>query len=374
MSRRIAIVYNTSFYIWNFRLNLIRALQEEGFEVCCIATRDRFTEKLEAAGCEFLEWDLVSSSKNPFSELKALLSLNRLLKQANPDIILCYTIKPNLYASLLWGGRRPVINNITGLGAAFGSSSGLFPALVKRVYRLALRKSYRVFLQNPDDARVFLENGIVSEDRSQLLPGSGVDIERFQPAAGAENGRFTFLLVARMIREKGVFEFIEAAKQLSKDRDGLAFWLLGGTGIDNPSAISDAELAQAIGESRHIEYLGVSDDVRREIAQAHVVVLPSYYREGVPRTLLEAAAMGKPLITTDEVGCREAVRDGENGFLCRARDAADLAAKMQRMLNLSDEERGRLGRSSREMAVSAFDERIVIGHYLDVIKGIAQAA
>ncbi len=355
-------------------MNLIKALQERGYSVSCIAKKDSYSEKLQANNCEFHEWKIIGSSKNPLNELKCVSSLRSLLRKANPDLVLCFTIKPNLYTSILWGGKKPVINNITGLGTAFISSSKLFSTFIKAIYRFAFRNSFRVFFQNPDDAKLFIDSDIVNPAKTKIIPGSGIDINRFVPAhPGSPDGKFRFLLIARLLKEKGVLEYIEAAKTLSANHQNVVFQLLGETGADNPSAISKSELEDLIGEHSQIEYLGVSDDVRQQIADVDCVVLPSY-REGVPRTMLEAAAMGKPLITSNAVGCREVVEEGVNGFLCKVKDSQDLAAKMEIMLNLADEKRAELGQSSRAMAVEKFDEKIVTGHYLDSIDELSWLA
>ena len=207
---------------------------------------------------------------------------------------------------------------------------------------------------------------------TELLPGSGIDLNRFTPAATTVvhdvNSKFRFLLIARMLRDKGVGEYVVAAKLLRERWPLAEFCLLGFVDVQNPAAISSAEMDAWVAEGV-VTYLGVSDDVRAQIAVADCVVLPSY-REGTPRTLLEAAAMARPIITTDAVGCREVVDDGVNGYLCKVRDAGDLAEKMERMLSLSPEQRSKMGYQGRAKMVAEFDEQIVIDKYLAAIEDI----
>jgi glycosyltransferase involved in cell wall biosynthesis len=265
----------------------------------------------------------------------------------------------------------PVINNIAGLGVVFGKS-GFLVKIVRTLYRLALGRSAKVFFQNNDDRLMFLAGALVRPEVTDLLPGSGVDLSRFVamalPSASAGVTKFRFLLIARMLWEKGVGEFAEAAKLIRSQWPQAECCLLGFLDVQNPGAISRAQMDELVASG--VTYLGTSDDVRSEITQADCIVLPSYYREGTPRTLLEAAAMARPIITTDAVGCREVVDDGVNGYLCKVRDAEDLAEKMERMLSLSPELRSEMGQRGRAKMEAEFDEQIVIDKYLAAIEEI----
>jgi glycosyltransferase involved in cell wall biosynthesis len=270
---------------------------------------------------------------------------------------------------LTQGGEAVVIT-----GKNFGGAikAGAFAAL----YRTALRRSAQVFFQNPDDRALFIERAWVRPEVTALLPGSGIDLQRFRPvalphgsAAGAPALRvFRFLLIARMLRDKGVGEFVQAARQLRQSGLQAEFCLLGFLDVQNPAAISRAEMDAWVQEGV-VSYLGVSDDVRTAIAEADCIVLPSY-REGTPRTLLEAAAMARPIITTNAVGCREVVDDGVNGYLCQVRDAQDLADKMSQMLSLPPEHRTQMGQRGRAKMEAEFDEQIVINKYLAALAKI----
>jgi glycosyltransferase involved in cell wall biosynthesis len=299
-----------------------------------------------------------------------------LFQAERPDLYLGYTVKPNVYGSLAAGMLGiPVINNIAGLGAIF-IRGGLLVRLVRWLYKTSLKRSSKVFFQNNDDRQLFISGGLVNETIADLLPGSGIDLTRFAvtplPSLPPANRKFRFLLIARMLRDKGVVEFVEAAKVVKGNYPDVEFALLGFLDVQNPAAISKEEVDSWVAEGS-VTYLGVSDDVRAEIAAGDCIVLPSY-REGTPRTLLEAAAMGRPIITTDAVGCREVVDDGQNGFLCKVRDSADLANKMESMLKLSPQERQEMGRKGREKMEREFDEAIVIQKYLNAIHALPKHA
>lgn len=244
--------------------------------------------------------------------------------------------------------------------------------IVRWLYRQALNRSAKVFFQNNDDWQLFINGDLVRADVTALLPGSGIDLDRFalapMPVIGEQYTKFRFLLVARMLRDKGVGEFVEAARLLRQRWPQAEFCLLGFVDVQNPAAISRAEMDVWVDEGI-VNYLGESDDVRNQIMASTCIVLPSY-REGTPRSLLEAASMGRPIITTDAVGCREVVDDGVNGYLCKVRDAADLAEKMERMLSLPHNQRQEMGKRGRTKMEAEFDEQIVIKKYLEAIATI----
>ena len=239
-----------------------------------------------------------------------------------------------------------------------------------RLYRIGFRRAPVVYFQNAEDLQLFVGRRIVHPDRARLLPGSGVDLQYFRPVPAPDNGPI-FLLVARLLRDKGVFEFVEAARALRSSMPKARFQLLGPIDEGNRTAIKRGELNSWI-KAGLIEYLGTTDDVRPYIAAAMSVVLPSY-REGMPRSLLEAAAMSLPLIATDVPGCREVVEDGVNGYLCAVRDTASLASALRRMAELPQQQRRSMGEASRRKVEERFDERLVVQAYLDVLAGFDAA-
>jgi glycosyltransferase involved in cell wall biosynthesis len=369
---KILIVVNASWNLLNFRSGLIRALVAEGYEVVAVAPDDSYSARLSELGCRFVPLPMDNQGTHPLRDMLLTFRFWKLLRRERPDVLLAYTVKPNIYGSLAAGLLGiPVVNNIAGLGAVF-IKDGWLVRLVRGLYRLALRRSAKVFFQNRDDRDLFVEAGLVRPEQTDLLPGSGIDLTRFIPeaydsktSAATEQIKFRFLLIARMLRDKGVAEYVAAAKLLRARWPNVDFCLLGFLDVENPAAISTEEMNAWVAEG-YVRYLVVSDDVRSEIATADCIVLPSY-REGTPRTLLEAAAMAKPIISTDAVGCREVVDDGVNGYLCKVRDAEDLAAKMERMLGLSMDERAAMGRAGRKKMEAQFDEKIVIAKYLQVV-------
>jgi len=361
----ILVCANTAWYLWNFRLRLMETLLTEGYEVVACAPYDQYVEKIEAAGIRFLPVTIDRRGTNPIIEALLIARYWQIIRSVQPSIILTYTPKPNIYASLAARLLRiPVINNIAGLGFIF-IQGGIKAAIVKQLYKKALAHSQQVFFQNRDDLREFLEAGLVREEQTGLLPGSGVDTERFAPRPPSPDKQgFTFLLIARMLWDKGIGEFCEAAKIIHSTStiNHPKFYLLGPVDEGNPAAIPKETLEQWNREGV-VTWLGNCDDVRDAIADADCVVLPSY-REGMPRTLLEAASMAKPIITSDVPGCREAVVDGISGYLCKARDACQLAERMVAMLALSPNERQMMGLAGRQRIESEFDERVVIDRYL----------
>ena len=367
---KVLIALNMAWNLVNFRAGLIRALVQAGYEVVAVAPYDNYASCLSELGCRFVPLPMDNQGTHPGRDALLFWRFLCLFRRERPDVYLGYTVKPNVYGSLaahLLG--IPVINNIGGLGAVF-IRDGWLVRVVRWLYRMALARSEKVLFQNDDDRQLFVAAGLVRADVTSLLPGSGIDLTRFTVVPlGASDGavrKFRFLLIARMLWDKGIGEYVEAARLLRARWPGAECCLLGFVDVQNPAAISRAQMDAWIRQG-NVTYLGVSDDVRVEIAAADCIVLPSY-REGMPRTLLEAAAMGRPIITTDAVGCREVVDDDRNGFLCQLRDAGDLAEKMERMLSLTHEQRSEMGLRGRKKMEAEFDEQIVIRKYLAAIE------
>ncbi len=368
-SPRIALSVNTSWNVVNFRAGLVRALVAAGHEVIALTPTDQHTSKLAALGCRHVPIAMDNKGTNPIYDASLCASYFQQLRAIRPDIYLGFTIKPNIYGSLAARALGiPVVNNISGLGTAFATRSPL-QFLVHTLYRRALKGSVRVFFQNRNDRDVFVANRLVLPEQTDLLPGSGVDLQGFQPAPLAERdpeAAFRFLFVGRVLRDKGVDELIAAVRTLKARGARVQCSLVGLVGAENRTAIGAATVQQWVADGL-IDYLGAVDDVRPAIAGADCVVLPSYH-EGVPRSLIEAAAMARPIIASDIPGCRAIVVDGENGFLCKVRDADDLAEQMQRMMQLPHARRLAMAAAGRAKAEQEFDERIVIARYLEAIE------
>ncbi|RUW62297.1 glycosyltransferase family 4 protein [Mesorhizobium sp. M7A.F.Ca.US.008.03.1.1] len=365
---KIVVSINTSWNVVNFRKGLIEALRSRGYDVVVIAPRDEYSSLIAAMGCRYVELDMDNSGTSPLRDLVLLWRYWRLLRRERPLAFVGFTIKPNVFGSIAANlNGIPVINNISGLGTAF-VRGGLLLRIAKALYRVALARSKMVFFQNDDDRMLFVDERLVRKDRTALLPGSGIDLERFAPASEARirSGAIVFLLVARLLWDKGVGEFIEAARLVRQEVPGVRFHLLGFLDVENRTAVSREQVEKWVGEGL-VEYLGSTDDVRPFMRAADCVVLPSY-REGTPRSLLEAAAMGKPLIATDVPGCREVVDHAVNGFLCKVRDPDDLASKMVEFARLDGSSRDRMGAQSRNKVERQFSETIVIEKYMRQIE------
>ena len=364
-SPHIVLSINTSWNIVNFRRGLVEALRQRGFEVSALSPRDAYSGHLAELGCRHVPLAMDNKGTNPLRDAALFFAYLRLLWRERPDVFLGWTIKPNIYGSLacrLLG--VPAINNVSGLGTAF-MSEGWLNRIVRLLYRIALAGSACVFFQNRDDLELFAGMGLVRRAQVRLLPGSGVDLARFSPAplpVRREGEGPVFMLVARLLWDKGVGEYVEAARLVKAEVPHARFQLLGFLDVENRSAVPRQQVDAWVNEGL-VEYLGHADDVRPHIAAADCVVLPSY-REGTPRSLLEAGAMARPLVTTDVPGCREVVDDGINGWLCRPKDAADLADKMLRFALTSQAARLEMGRQSRVKVEMQFAERIVIDAYL----------
>lgn len=374
MNQKIVISINTAWNIYNFRAGLVRAMINQGYEVIAVAPDDEYAHRLKAMGCRFIHMPMESNGTNPKQDFALLMRYLRVLREERPLAYLGYTVKPNVYGSLAAHALSiPVINNIAGLGTTFINDNFL-TRIVKLLYRVSLHRSRRIFFQNEEDMALFIESGLVRAESTERIPGSGMDLSYFQPPSPPpmQDLPFVFLLVARMLKDKGVEEFVEAAR-LARHKIGAAtFQLLGFVDAANPNSIP-LERIRGWEDEGVIHYLGKTDDVRPYLSNADCVVLPSY-REGVPRSLLEAAAMARPLIATNVAGCRDVVDHNVNGLLCRARDVNDLAEKMVHMFKLPLETRLQMGQAGRRKIEREFDEKLVIQKYLEMIAEIASAS
>jgi glycosyltransferase involved in cell wall biosynthesis len=367
--KRIVISINASWNIVNFRMGLVRALLARGDRVIALAPPDAWSERLVEAGVEYRPLPMDKKGVSPLRDGLLLLRYLKALRALKPDVFLGYTAKPNVYGSLAAQalGVR-VVNNVSGLGTAF-IREGPLTRIVSTLYRVAFARSAVVFFQNEEDLTLFEGRRLVPPGRARLLPGSGIDLERFTPAPFPVRpaGEIVFLLVARLLRDKGVVEYVEAARALRASLPNARFQLLGFLDAENRTAIARAELDRWVAEGV-IEYLGAADDVRPFLAAADCIVLPSY-REGLPRTLLEAAATARPLIAADVPGCRQVVRPDANGLLCAPRSADALAAAMRRMAEAGPDRRRAWGAAARAIVEREFDERAVVARYIEAIDG-----
>ncbi|MCX7201494.1 MAG: glycosyltransferase family 4 protein [Burkholderiales bacterium] len=357
---------NTTWYVVNFRSRLIASLIEQGWRVVVLSPTDRHVSRLIACGAEHVPLELDNAGTNPLRELHTLWSIRRALKQIAPSVVLTFTPKVNIYLSMAARSLHvPVIANISGLGRGF-ESRGWLQRVSQVLYLTALKWPSTVFFQNEEDRTHFIAAGLVRASRTQRLPGSGVDVQRFSPRAKPQGGPMRFLLVARLLWAKGVGEFVEAARIVKAQHPDVEFALAGFVDVGNDAAVPRATI-EAWEQEGLLTFLGSFDDMVPVYAQADCVVLPSYYREGVPRSLLEAASMGKPIITTDSVGCRDTVAHGVTGWLVKPRDAQVLAEAMVRVLHMPANQAAQVSRQARQRIVAEFDEQIVLDAYGEAI-------
>ncbi len=369
---KVAIVLNSAWNIYNFRLSLVKALLAEGHEVHTVAPSDQFSSVLAREGCINHDVKMDSRGANPLKDFGLFFELFFIYKKIKPDVVLHYTIKPNIYGTLAAAALGiPTVNNVCGLGTIFLKENFISSVAIK-MYKFAFRFPKKVFFQNPDDRTLFIDRKLVREDVTDLVPGSGIDLKKFAVAEFNRNKSFTFLLISRLITDKGVMEFVDAVKKLKSNGLNAHFQILGAKDPAHHRGIPIATINEWV-ESKTVEYLGTTRDVREFITKADCIVLPSY-REGTPRTLLEAASSAKPIITTDVPGCHHVVDHNHNGLLCKIKDADDLAAKMNEMANYDDSTLIKLGQNGRRKMEQEFDEKIVISKYLQTLDSLKVTA
>jgi len=366
---RIAVVAISSWFLYKFRLKLLLALRDAGHDVVAVAPDGPYAQRIKDAGIQYRHVALSRTGINPFTELYSVLSLRRVFRSEGIDTVLSFTPKGNIYAAFA-AGRLPIriIQTISGLGRVFVRES-LLRRVVTTLYRRAFVRAYRILFENRDDRQFFVDRGYVDAGKAERIPGLGVDLVTFKPAANpslTKGDGLVFLLIARLIWEKGLAQYADAARAIRARHPAMRFQILGQLESNSVSALPKETLDEWV-KSGAIEYLGVADDVRTHVEAADCMVLPTYYREGVPRSLMEAAAMGKPIITTNISGCSDTVTDGVTGFLCRPQDLDDLVAALERFIALSPAERVEMGQRGRAKMEAEFDEAFVIGRYLSLV-------
>lgn len=367
---KILFSSNISWSIFNFRSDLLKTLKDQGFEVYVMASKDDYSQRLIDQGFHFKELKVNNNSTNPLMDLMLIFNYYQLYKKIKPDIILHNAIKPNIYGTIAAGLLRiPTINNISGLGTLFIKKS--FPTkIAKLLYWFSQKFASVVLFQNPHDLSLFVEKGLVAKEKADLIPGSGVDTDRFSPKNFDQNQseKLQFLFVGRLLVDKGIMEYMEAARQLKKKYKNVDFNILGPFYEDNSTTITPEVLDKWVSE-KIINYLGTTDHVEEVFAVTDCLVLPSY-REGLSKVLIEASSMALPIVTTNVPGCKDVVIDGETGYLCNPRDADDLAEKMEKMILLEESERITFGNNARERAKNVFDIKIVIEKYVNTIQDV----
>ena len=367
---KILLTANTAWNIAHFRAGLTEALTDGGHELIALSPNDQGVVRLGELGVRHVPIHIDPKGTQPIRDARLIHGFRQVFRRERPDVILSYTIKNNIYGGIAARSLGiPFVPNVSGLGTAF-LSTGALEKVVTILYRSSFRSLTHVVFQNADDRDLFAGRGIIRHEQAILVPGSGVDLDRFcaGPLPICPQKSVTFLLIARLLRDKGVEEFVEAARMIRMNHPEARFQLLGEAGAANRTAIPRTRVDGWVDEGV-VEYLGVTEDVRPFIARADCVVLPSY-REGTPRTLLEAAAMGRPLVATNVPGCREVVDEGVTGLLCQVKNAPDLARALRSMIEIGPEARTAFGQAGRAKMEREFDQSIVIGTYRDIIAGL----
>ena len=365
---KIAFVGNSALTMMNFRLGVMKALSAQ-HEVVMITPSDCALTPLKGTNIRFIPIEVDCKGKNPIRDLRLLDRVKHLYAQEKFDFIFHYTIKPIIYGSIAASslGIRH-INVVTGLGYTFIRHNWLF-RLSCRMHRYALRQTNAVWFLNQDDCDSFVQWRIIPSSKTHIIHGEGVNTDYFR-ATAAPALPFIFLYCGRMLRSKGVELFIQAAEQLKHDYPEVRWQLLGPLDALNPDAIHPAEM-EAWVRNGIVEYKGVTSDVRPFLTRCACVVLPSYYMEGVPKSLMEAASMERPLIATDAAGCKDVVLDGVNGLLCEKRSVDSLVSAMRRILDMSADQRQEMGQKGRELMLRKFDEKLIINEYKKALEAYA---
>jgi glycosyltransferase involved in cell wall biosynthesis len=370
-NKTIIFSANTSWYLKNFRATTINRFIAEDFHVVCICPKDRFTKDLIEMGCEFIDLEMNNKGLNPIQDLRLIYTFYKLYKSINPHAVFNFTIKNNIYgayAGSMTGSR--VFSHITGLGTAV-IHGGILSYFVKFLYATSQIFATSVFCQNRDDHYFFIKNHLVAKNKLQIIPGSGINLEKFSyPERYAHpkdpDDLMIFLYAGRILKDKGLFELVEAIKLVNKDMIKCKLKIYGFLDVQNISSIPESTVL-LWRDIPGIEWCGESKDMFKIMKRIDCVILPSY-REGMPRTLLEAAASSLPIIATDVPGCREIVENNINGFLCKPRDVESLKQSILKMMYLTIEERIKMGHSGRKIALEKFDEEIVVNVALDAVR------
>lgn len=364
--KKILLFANTTWYLYNFRRSLAEHLRAEGWEVTLLSPPDEYGPRLQELGFRWLPFSFSTRSTNPFNEALVILRLIALYRREQPDIIHHFTIKCVLYGSIAsyFIGKPPVVNGVTGMGHIFtdpGLKAKILRPFIRFLYRFILGpNNTRVIFQNNEDLHYFVQAKLVTENKARLVRGSGVNTSVFRPAAFKNNTSkepTTILFASRLLYEKGIFELVETAHILKKNGVNAIIHIAGDMYPGNPSSLTDNDI-EAIKNQNIVTFLGHVDDMQHIIETSDIIVLPSY-REGTPRILIEAAAMEKPIVTTDIPGCAGLVVDGVSGFLVPVRDAEALAAALTTLVN-DKTLRKQYGKAGRKIVLQEFDETIVI--------------
>ena len=361
----IGFVSNSAWSVYNFRIDIIRYLIQRGYGILVIAAKDEYAKKLEKLGCLFVQVKFNNRTQNPVGDFFFFQRLKKIYQEFKPDLLFHFVVKPNIYGSLAaYSQNIPSVAVITGLGYSFSKKNWLFQLIIL-LYKKALKKAGEVWFLNNEDAKFFQLHKIVDIVKVKVLHGEGVNTDFFlNPAPGQkEKGdQFRFLMSARLLKSKGISDYVDAVRILKNKNYKADFDLIGFMEENHPDSISINDL-EKWEKAGLVQYKGFAEDVRPYLATADCFIFPSYYNEGVPRSLMEAASMEVPIITSINTGCKELVEENVNGFLCRMNDPFDLAEKMEKIINLPLEKRVFMGIEGRKLVMDKFNMQQVINEY-----------
>jgi glycosyltransferase involved in cell wall biosynthesis len=366
MSKKILLLGNHGFVIYNFRKELVKELLKKGYEVYISLPKDEKVDKMVEWGCKFVETNVDRRGTNPFTDFKLILHYIKLLRRIKPDVVLTYTIKPNLYGGLACRLLNvPCINNITGLGSGFNRGF-LLRNFLSIMYRISLKKSYCVFFQNTEDMKTLVDKKIV-KGPYELIPGSGVNLEEYKYKDFPDEDMLTFIFIGRIMKDKGIDQYLEAAKIIKQKYPNTRFNVVGF--IEKTQPHYNDKINQFQNEG-YITYFGYQPDVKPFIEEAHCLIQPSHGGEGLSNVLLEAAATGRALIASNIPGCRETIVEGKNGYTFEAKNTNSLVEQIEKFINLTYEEKKQMGENSRKKVEKEFDRNIVVKAYMQKINQI----
>lgn len=357
---KVLFLVNHDVVIYNFRLELVERLLADGHQVVISSPYGERIEDLKALGCEYREIDIARHGMNPVKELKLISEYKKLLDQVKPDMVFAYTIKPNIYGSIACRSRKvPCVTNITGLGTAV-ENGGLVQKITVLLYKYAFTKVQRVFFQNTENMQFFVDHKIAL-GKHDLLPGSGVNLQRFEVLEYPETDTVEFAFISRIMKEKGIDQYLEAAEYIRSKYPNTVFHVCG--------FCEDAyeEKLKDLTDKGIINYHGMVRDIKGFLKGIHCTIHPTYYPEGLSNVLLESSASARPIITTDRSGCREVIDDGVNGYVVKQQDSQDLIEKIEKFLKLSVEERKAMGLAGRNKVEKEFDRQIVVRKYIEEV-------
>ena len=363
MKKTLIIISNLNGGLVLFRKELIQELiQDYNIIIVSDSSGSDRTQTLEEMGCSTIEIKVDRRGINPFADFKLFRQYNDILKKYRPALVITYTVKPNIYAGIACRLLKiPYVSNITGLGTAF-EKKGILRMLVKTLYKSALKKAKTVFFENSANADLFIDEKIINQNQACVLPGAGINLNNFSYIDyPSDDGCFIFLYIGRIMKEKGIDELLSSVEKIYSENRNVILHILGAMEDDYKSIIQNAT------EAGWLKYFGYQNDVKKYIGDAHCVVLPSWH-EGMANTNLEAAASGRPIITSDIPGCKEAVIDKYTGLLCIVKNQNDLYSKMKQMMEITWDNRRKMGIKGREHMKNVFEKNLVVKKTMERIK------